>query len=43
MKVKFETAWDEKEMILVPTIGIGFKAKSIYIVWLFWAMEIYFK
>lgn len=29
MKIKLETAWDEKEMVLIPTIGIGIKAKSI--------------
>lgn len=40
MKINVESAWDEKEMVLIPTIGVGFKSKSIYIVWLFWAVEV---
>ena len=40
MKIKNASAWDEKEMVLIPTIGVGLKAKSIYFVWLFWAVEV---
>lgn len=42
MKIKLESAWDEKEMVLIPTFGIGLKSKTIYAVWLFWAVELDF-
>ena len=43
MKINIQSAWSEKEMVLIPTIGIGFRAKSIYAVWLFWAVDVELK
>lgn len=42
MKINIQSAWEEREMVLIPTIGVGLKNKSIYIVWLFWAVEVVF-
>lgn len=42
MKINIQSAWEEKELLLIPTIGVGFKSKTVYAVWLFWAVELDF-
>ena len=42
MKINIQSAWEEREMVLIPTIGVGFNSKTVYAVWLFWAVEVEF-
>ena len=38
MKVYFINNWENKDILLLPTIEIDFKEKSIGIGWLFWGI-----